>query len=57
MYNIKFIIDNYCNIYIPHLELYILNNYCKFNLYSFYNSNKIFNFNNINNYIIYTYRL
>ena len=52
-YNIKFMIDNYCNIYIPHLELYILNNYSKFNLYSFYNSNKIFNFNNINNYIIY----
>jgi len=52
-YTIKFIIDNYCNIYIPHLELYILNNYSKFNLYSFYNSNKIFNFNNINNYIIY----
>ena len=33
-----FILDNYCNIYIPNLKLYILNNYSKYNLYSFYAS-------------------
>ena len=31
-----FILDNYCNIYVPNLKLYILNNYSKYDLYSFY---------------------
>ena len=41
---INFTIDNYCNIYIPNVKLYILNNHSKYNLYSFYVSlNTIFN--------------
>ena len=43
---IKFTIDNYCNIYIPRVKLYILNNHSKYNLYSFYVlQNTIFNLN------------
>ena len=43
---LTFILDNYCNIYIPNLKLYILNNYSKYNLYSFYASfDGVFNLN------------
>jgi hypothetical protein len=47
----KFVIDNYFNIYIPNLKLYLLNNYSKFNLFSFFDKNELFDFDNSNNFI------
>lgn len=47
----KFVIDNYFNIYIPKLKLYLLNNYSKFNLFSFFDKNELFDFDNSNNFI------
>jgi hypothetical protein len=47
----KFVIDNYFNIYIPQLKLYLLNNYSKFNLFSFFDKNGLFDFENANNFI------
>ena len=61
-FRLIFSIDNYCNIYIPHLKLYIINNYNKYNLYTFYTLRDFFNnkkiliyFNeNINDIKLYT---
>ena len=36
--NMFFVIDNYMNIYFPYLRLYVLKNYSKFNLFSFWGS-------------------